>query len=785
MMKKSPRQRTTQRAMLVFAVMVLIGFGASIFSLVRIQLVQSEKYRRKAEENQLQSTLLPAQRGVIYDAKKEVVAKSANVWKVYFNSSQFPNDEVRGQVCQKLSQLLEVDYDELMEKALRKNMKHLDIKRRIELEKRDEVAKYMDEKITYQEEKRVKVGGCSKETVTVKVEKTVRVRVMVGLDVDVKRYYPRDGFASAILGFTGEDDLGLDGLEKRYNEVLRGVPGRRITAENGRGDAMDMQYETLYDAKQGTSLMLTIDESIQRFLEKELEQVHIDTQSNAVYGIVMDVKTGAILGMAGMPNYNLNIPRTIQNPALQAKLDSFVPPQDIEKAKKAGEPTTPQEALEYARYAMWRNRGVSDIYDPGSVFKIVTAAAALEEGTFPLDGTYTCKYTIKVRDRVYKCHRDGGHGHEDFTQGMMNSCNPFFITVAQSLGAEKFYDYFEAFGFTEKTGIDLPGEFQPKAGVTYHKKETMTEVNLASMAFGQSFQVSPIQIISMVACIGNGGKLMKPYVVAKELDENGNTLHETQPTVVRQAVSQTTAKQVAEMLRMVVAQGTGKNAYVPGFNVAGKTGTSEKLGSNGKLEGKYVTSFACFAPAEDARIAILITVDEPVGDHGGGQIAAPVAARVMAASLNYLNVEPHYTPEELERLHRKTPNIVGKSISAAKTELDAQELNAKVIGEGKEVVFQVPAEGQAISKGGVVILYTQKDAKRQQTQIPDFTGLSITQAQNLANARGLNMNPSGNTFQSGELRAYDQSEPKEKEMELGSFVTVYFKSNYDVTDYGE
>jgi len=768
MTKKSPRQRMTQRALSVFVLMVVLGFGASIFSLVRIQLVQNEKYRRKAEGNQLQSTLLPAQRGVIYDAKKEVLAKSANVWKVYLNPSRFPNDSVREEVCKELSQMLELDYDALMAKAKRSDLKYLDIKRRIELEKRDEVAGYMDKKITYQ------VEVYNKKTKAKELQdRTIRVRVMVGLDVDIKRYYPLGDFASTIIGFSGEDDIGLDGLEKRYNDVLRGVPGRRITAENGRGYVMDVQYETLYDAKQGTSLMLTIDESIQRFLEKELEQVHIDTQSKAVYGIVMDVKTGAVLGMAGMPNYDLNSPREIQDPAVQAQLDAIEDPDEKSEARKN------------AQYAMWRNRGVSDIYDPGSVFKIVTAAAALEEGTFPLDGTYTCKYSIKVRDRVYRCHRAGGHGHETFTQGMMNSCNPFFITVAQSLGVEKFYDYFEAFGFTEKTGIDLPAEFQPKAGVTYHKKEDMTEVNLASMSFGQSFQVSPIQIINMVACIGNGGKLMRPYIVAKELDEKGGTVRETQPTVIRQAVSEATAKQVAEMLRMVVAQGTGKNAYVPGFNVAGKTGTSEKLGKDGKLEGKYVTSFAGFAPAEDARIALLITIDEPVGDHGGGLVAAPVAARVMEASLNYLNAEPHYTPEEMEMLRLKTPGVAGKSVAAAKTQLDAAKLSVKVVGEGKEVVSQIPAEGKNISKGGVVILYTQKDAKAQLTQMPDFTNLSITQAMNLASARGLNLKISGNTLKSGELRAYRQSEPLGKELELGSDVTVYFKSSMGVTDYGE
>ncbi len=755
MAKKSPRQRLSQRALLVVGAVVLLGFGAGTVRLGYLQLVASERYRLKAEENQLQDSAIPAQRGNIYDTNMKILAQSANVWKVYMDPSKFPNDLTRELVSRKLSDVLDVPYETILEKAKMSSKRYLDIKRRIEFEEKERVSALLKEKVTYYDEKHK--------------EQEVGINLMVGIDIDVKRYYPHNSFASGIIGFAGNDDIGRSGLELRYNDDLAGTPGRRITARNGRSDDMPLQFETMHDAVQGKSLVLTVDEVIQRFLEKALEQVHIDTQSKAAYGIVMDVKTGAILGMAGTPNYDLNNPQTIQDEALKAQLDAIAAPADREKETNN------------AKFSMWRNRGISDIYDPGSVFKIVVAAAAIEEKSYPLNTRFTCTGALQVKDRTYHCHKTTGHGTQTYTECMMNSCNPFFITLGQSLGVERFGQYFEAFGFTEKTGIDLPAEAKPVPGLTYHPKETMSTVDLASMSFGQSFQASPIQIINMIASIGNGGKLMTPYLVAKELDENGNTIKETKPTVKRQVVSEATAKQVAEMMRMVVAGGTGKNAYVPGYSVAGKTGTSQKLNK----PGYYVTSFACFAPAEDARLAILITIDEPVGAHGGGQIAAPVAAKVMEDSLLYLNVKPNYTQEELALLYKTTPGLVNKTVASAKAELINAGLNPKVVGDGEKVISQIPAEGKTVSKGGVVILYTQKNSKTEKTKVPNFIGLSINEVTNLAASRSLNIKISGNTLQSGELVAYKQSEPLDTQVEVGSYVTVYFKSNKGVTDFSD
>lgn len=756
MAKKSPRQRLSHRALGVLVAVVAVAFGASAINLGRIQLVQSERYRAKAEENQLQDTLLAAERGIIYDANGKILAQSASVWRVYLNPSKIPTDEVRETLCKRLSEMLDISYETMMNKAKLVNMSYLDVRRRIELDKKNEVSDFLKEKVVYHSKNGEEI--------------TTAYSSMVGIDPDVKRYYPLNSFACSILGFSDNDDNGRAGVELKYNDTLSGTPGRRITAENGRRDLMPLQFETLYEAQRGTSLVLTIDEVIQRYLEKALEQAQIDTLSKAAYGIVMDVETGAIVAMANTPTYNLNEPHTVQHESL---LDEIEAEKDPEKK---------EEATNNAKFSMWRNRCISDIYDPGSVFKIVLAAAGVEEQDPNLNRTFHCTGALQIKDRTYRCHKRDGHGTETYTEGLMNSCNPFFITLGQSLGIETFYKYFEAFGFTEKTGIDLPAEAQPVGGLTYHKLENMTTVNLASSSFGQSFQASPIQIINMVACIGNGGKLMQPYVVAKQLDESGNTVRETQPTVKRQVVSAETAATVAEMMRQVVSDGTGKNAYIPGYNMAGKTGTSQKLGNL----GTYVASFAGFAPADNPRLAILITIDEPGGTStGGGAIAAPVAARVMEDALIYLNVEPKYTQEELDELSRQTPSLTGRSVEQAKNTLSNASLHPRVVGDGETVISQVPAQGQSISKGGVVILYTEENLSAQIVTVPDFSGYTISQANSLAVARGLNLRISGNALRSGELISYKQSIEADTQVEMGSSVTVYFKSDVDISDLGQ
>ena len=763
MNKVSPRRRLFLRALTVFLALSVGVFGITAVNLARIQIFDSEQYKEQAEKNQLYDTEIAAERGVIYDANGTVLAKSASVWKLYIkpNAESLKNNEdFKNDLCRRLSEITGVEFESIKEKADKSGYAYLVIKRQIEYEEKEKIAALMSDNYEYDVFKKDDDGILQKQ------EQKIYYSSAIGLDPDVKRYYPYGTLASNVIGFTGTDDIGRSGIELKYDSTLTGTPGRIITAHNGKSDVMKQEFETYHDSIRGTSLVLTIDEVIQRYLEDSLEQAYIDSKGAGAYGIVMDVNTGAILAMASMPNYDLNNPQSLTETETKA----------LEAYEDTAERNKERNALLYSR---WRNFIVSDSYEPGSVFKIVTAAACLEENVATLETTHTCTGKIQVSDWTIKCHKRSGHGTQNFQQGLMNSCNPFFIKIGQKLGSEKFYEYFEAFGFTEKTGIDLPAESTPVAGVTYHALEDMGIVELSSSSFGQSFQVTPIQMITAISAIANGGKLMKPYLIAKQLDENGNIIKETEPVVRRHVVSEKTAQTVAEMMEAVVSKGTGKNAFVSGYRVAGKTGTSQKLGH----KGKYVSSFGCFSPANDAEIAILILVDEPVGQINGGQNCAPVAAQVIEKTLEYLNVERQYTEEELATLDVTAPNLIGKTIGEARAALRQEGYEVKTVGEGEIVTAQMPAYQQTIPKNGIVVLYTENDAERLTATVPDLRHMTVSQANKYALAAGLNIRISGNALNAGELFSYDQSEEPGTEVEYGKTITVYFKSDTDVNDY--
>ena len=549
----------------------------------------------------------------------------------------------------------------------------------------------------------------------------------------------------------------------QYNDTLTGVSGRVITAKNARQDSMSSAYETTYDAKPGASLVLTIDEVVQYYLEQSLSQAMVDTGAKYAYGIVMDVDTGAILGMTSKPDFDLNNPRTISNQTVAERIAAIE--DAAEKSQETGN----------ALYAQWRNRTISDTYEPGSVFKTVVAAAALEEGVVDLNTTYTCTGGIQVANHYQKCWKPGGHGHETLTEGLMNSCNPFFITIGQKLGKENFYKYFEAFGLTEKTGVDLPAEANPVAGKTYHALESMGISELSSSSFGQTFQVSPIQMITAVNTIANGGKLMQPYVVDAMLDSDGNVVEKTEPTVKRQVVSEKTASTVAGMMESVVSIGTGKNAYVAGYHVAGKTGTSEKIG----IEGAYIASFAGFAPADNPQISILIAIDEPVGAHGGGAVAAPIAGELLEKILTYLNVEPQYEDKEIGNISSVAPSLINLTVNEAKN--TATKFTLRVVGSGEKVIAQTPAAGQQMRTGGVIVVYTEEGAPKETAVVPNLCNMSVSEANRTAVNADFNIRISGNA-NSGEVLSYKQSLQEGSEAEKGSVITVYFKSNVNVED---
>lgn len=737
-MQTRPSKRMATRAALSMAglsLAFLYGIGALIYA----GLINGEENRLKAERNQLSDTQIAAERGTIYDSNMNVLAKSASAWLVYINPSQIKDDTQKELVVNGLSQILGVDADSVRTKAEKTKTGYQKIAGEVETDVKETLEAYIDE---HSDEK---------------------LSTIIGIDPDTKRYYPYSSFASTIIGFTNSDAQGVGGIEMQYDDDLTGVSGRIITAKNAQQGSMSSDYETTYDAQPGESLVLTIDEVIQYYLEQGLEQALVDTGAKYAYGIVMDTDTGAILGMTSKPDFDLNNPRKISNAALSETIAAIT-----DDTQRAQETTN-------ALYAQWRNRTISDTYEPGSVFKTVVVSAALEEGVVDLNTTYTCTGGIQVADNYQRCWKAGGHGHETLTEGLMNSCNPFFITIGQSLGTERFYKYFEAFGLTEKTGIDLPAEAKPVAGKTYHALESMGISELSSSSFGQTFQVSPIQMITAVNTIANGGKLMQPYVVDSKLDSDGNVVYKTTPTVKRQVISEKTASTVANMMEQVVSIGTGKNAYVAGYHVAGKTGTSEKIG----IEGAYIASFAGFAPADNPEISILIAIDEPTGEHGGGAVAAPIAGMLLEKIMTYLNVEPQYEDDELSNISSVAPSLVGKSVGDAK--VAAAKFTVKVVGSGTKVISQTPAAGQQMRTGGVIVVYTEENAAKQTATVPNLCNMSMSQANSAAVNAGFNIRISGNT-NSGEVLSYKQSVNAGEEAEIGSVITVYFKSNVDVQD---
>lgn len=737
-MQTRPSKRMATRAALAMAglsLAFLYGIGALIYA----GLINGEENRLKAERNQLSDTQIAAERGTIYDSNMNVLAKSASAWLVYINPSQIKDDTQKELVVNGLSRILGVDADSVRTKAEKTKTGYQKIAGEVETDVKEALEAYIDE------------------------HSDNKLSTIIGIDPDTKRYYPYSSFASTIIGFTNSDDQGVGGIEMQYDDDLTGVSGRIITAKNAQQGSMSSDYETTYDAKPGESLVLTIDEVIQYYLEQGLEQALVDTGAKYAYGIVMDTDTGAILGMTSKPDFDLNNPRKISNAALSETIAAIT-----DDTQRAQETTN-------ALYAQWRNRTISDTYEPGSVFKTVVVSAALEEGVVDLNTTYTCTGGIQVADNYQRCWKPGGHGHETLTQGLMNSCNPFFITIGQALGEERFYKYFEAFGFIEKTGIDLPAEAKPVAGKTYHALESMGISELSSSSFGQTFQVSPIQMITAVNTIANGGKLMQPYVVDSKLDSDGNVVYKTTPTVKRQVISEKTASTVADMMEQVVSIGTGKNAYVAGYHVAGKTGTSEKIG----IEGAYIASFSGFAPADNPEISILIAIDEPTGEHGGGAVAAPIAGMLLEKIMTYLNVEPQYEDDELSNISSVAPSLVGKSVGDAK--VSAAKFTVKVVGSGTKVISQTPAAGQQMRTGGVIVVYTEENAAKQTATVPNLCNMSMSQANSAAVNAGFNIRLSGTT-NSGEVLSYKQSVNAGEEAEIGSVITVYFKSNVDVQD---
>ena len=679
-------------------------------------------------------------RGTIYDSNGNVLAQSASVWNVFIDPLNI-KDKQRDLIVDEFANLFGYDADEKKEfydKTTHQNHYEL-VEKKVENNIKEKLSKFVSKN---------ELGGC------------------IGTEQTTKRYYPYGTLASSVIGFTGADDQGLSGIEAYYDEQLTGTNGRIITAKDAKSNNIANDYETSIAATDGDSIVLTINQTIQYYLEKGLRETMNEYQAKGAYGVVMNCNTGAVLAMSSLPDYDCNEPYKLTYS------------KDKKVIKKLSDKTAKQEAESAAVQNQWRNFTVSDTYVPGSVFKTFVASAALEENVVNLNTTYNCTGSIQVDKYKMKCHYHPGHGTQTLTQGLENSCNPFFITIGQKLGVHNYFKYFDAFGFTQKTNIDLPGEASPQ----YYKEDQYGIVELSSASFGQTNSLTPIQVCTGLCAIANGGKLLQPYLVSSIVDANGKTVKKTETKEIRQVISADTSEKVRKMMKSVVDNGTGKNGYVAGYSVGGKTGTSTKLGESKNGEGdKYIVSFGAIAPSDDPEIAMLIIVDEPNQDLGGGALCAPIAAQVTQEAMNVLGIEPKYNDSEMKDLSKQTPNVVGKSLDEAKKTLEENNLNFVVVGDDSTITRQCPSGADTIPNGGTVYLYTD-DSEKQTVNVPNFNGLTVNEAKDLASSSNLNIQIAGNSMSSGTVVAYRQSEETQAKVEKGTVVTVTFKNTQSVLD---
>lgn len=716
--KKGPAQRLRQRTAILILLILVLGFGAAVLRLTYLTTVQSSELQEAAVDLQLADTTVSAKRGTIYDANGNVLAESASVWQVVMSPINFKNDKQRQAAAKGLSEIFDLEYNDVLEDT-KQQSHYVVVKRRIESDEREKVLELVDT-----------------------LKKNYKCAGVIQLLDDYKRYYPKNSLASSVIGFTGSDDQGLEGVEYEYDSYLSGIPGRIITAQNARGIDMPFQYEQNVESEDGNNVYLTIDETIQSICEKYMQKgVEDNNVLNKGVCIAMDVNTGAILAMVTTDGYDLNNPYELS--AKDKKKIKSTP-----KKKQA-------EAESAALSAMWRNKAVADTYMPGSVFKMCVASAALEENLVNDKTSFTCTGSIEVEGETLHCSNTEGHGTQSFVEAISNSCNPAFVQIGQMLGASKFRQYYQGFGFSDKTGIDLPGEAED----SFWEDGKMGGVDLAVASFGQNFSITPIQMITACAAVSNGGYVVQPHVVSKITDSKGNVIKTVDKKIKRQVISDDTSKKMNEYLEYNTERQGAAAGYISGYKVAGKTGTSEKKGVT-KVESSfsedYISSFCGFAPADDPQIAMLVFFDTPDGDaYYGSQVSSPVFINIMSEVLPYLDVKTSYTDEELGYVDASAGDYTGVSVDEAKTAVEADGFTATVKGNGSTVISQIPTVSSGLQKGGSIVLYTDSDSQSETVSVPSFIGLSPDEVNNVASACGLNVSFSGATTSSGTSSSQD------------------------------
>ncbi len=761
---RSMKKRTRYLMTIVFFVLFAIVAG----NFFKISVIENKRYQAMANNQHFGAITIPAHRGTIYDCNNVTLAKSATVYRVFLDPERFRSE----------MEALQTSIDRRnAEKAKGTYVPKLD-------EDGNELYPLPQSSFFFRQEAVALLSeklGISKEKVDAAMEENSQYSVLqnqvekpvadevqamftkygftcLNLEEDTKRYYPQNQLAASVIGFTSGSGDGVYGLEAKYDDYLAGIDGKTISAKDSNGNELPYRYSKTYSAKNGDDVYLTIDMNIQYYLEKHLEEMGKKFNvANRSCAILMNAKTGAIYGMATYPGFDPNQPQIISDERIVAQLQSM-----------SEELRTKRE--EEARENQYRNKCISEVYEPGSVFKVFTSASAIEESVIDINTyTFDCEGFTNVDGEIIRCHELGGHHLETFQQGLTNSCNPVFMDLGFRLGIKKFCYYFKAFGFNSMTGIDLPAEVTGRG----HDEATMMNVDLAVDSFGQGETVTPIEVITAYAAAVNGGYLLQPYVVDHIADEEGNIVLRNQRTVKRQVVSEDTSAKMRDALEKVVSGNGGGNVTIKGYSIGGKSGTSERLSVGSK--DLYGASYVCFTPANDPELILLVLADMPDVNIGyyGSQVAVPTARDILTDVLPYLGYSPEYTDEEQENLDITVPLLEG-SITAARETIEALGGNVKVIGNGPTVVAQSPLTGTSIAKGGTVYLYTEESHTSDTTTVPSFIGLSPQEANERLALYGLNYVAVGASVKNENVKVNSQSEPEGKIVAVGTAIELEF-----------
>lgn len=768
-----------RRTLFLMVLCGIVAFIPLIATLYKLMIVEHDHYEALAINNQTRSTRLTAARGEIYDRNMNILAASTTVETVFIDPNEIAkemekpeNSGLLDTIANGLSNILGVEPDFVRMQAADTKYRYKAIERKISEELADEVRTFINDN---------KIKG-------------------VYLETDAKRYYPYSSLGAQLLGFVSDDNIGTEGLEAYYNSYLEGVAGKVVTTKGNYGSEMPYTFEKYYDATNGDSLVLTIDTTVQSYLEKNL-QAAIDRYEiqNGAFGIVMDVNSGAIVAMATLGSFDPNDHRAIYDEVLNERLEQQYQQllrlqkgtEEFEKAK-----TEYNQAVAAARLKQWRNRCVSDGYEPGSTFKVISLAEALDCGAATVNDTYYCSGAEKIADReqVVHCWKAAGHGAETTAQALGNSCNIAFGHIGVQLGGTRFYEYAQDFGITERTGVDLPGE----AWGYFFDFETLTKgyASVISGAFGQTFRVTPIQQVRAIAAVVNGGYVLEPYIVSQVLDADGNVVKENGRTVLRQAISESTSVTMRDMMEKVVTEGTAKGAHTPGYRVGGKTGTSEKTDTfdeNGKMVEDKIVSFVGVAPINDPQYVVLVALDTPKYQEdntkytpngyyiSGGLMAAPTVRDIFLDILPYLGVEPDYASGEIRGVNVKMPELTGMTQEEAAAALKNKSLTYRTLGTGAIVTDQIPAAGAELPGDSEVILYFDYEKSTEQVEVPDFVGYAVADVNWLANNAGVYVQAKGTDRTSYATVTYQSVEPGTK-VDRGTTITVEFTDHSSLED---